>query len=618
MSEIIQNKADDNQLSGLKGHSEKEKREILLEIDQIAEQNRLVVTDELFKITPLKKGGTLPLVINILGIIAIVISFYFTTRYFQEQEQTMAIEQSSYETTEGSVIKELKRQAEEKLNKKKEEISKIQNELSKLERESTNLRDNMDSQIREKELELRLEMETAMAEEKERLQNQGISTTELERQMEEFQRLRKSTFASEIAEFKSKSEAAIKEKENELAKSKQIARDILQQANLDKAELTKQLNAEKEALTRESTEVTQKLKELRKLQKNEQLIQDQLTGSYNSIIESINAGNYTAAQRNIDNVRNLLNNPTVIRLPAISKKINVEIFFLDILEKEIQQAEVITTTDFTSLTRAAEVLLSARKSAGDGIDAEAEGNQNEAKRFYNEALSTLPQISKAIENLNAIEMRDRTGKSREYLLLANKAADSREINEAIKQYRAAAVSTARNNMNTSLTTAMNGIERVLNQDMEDQATSNKKELQALEADKEKTITDLNSKLSAREEAINTLSSSVKELKNSNIDLESENRNLEQRVSEIDTKGKELKDNIETLTSIVEDSNKTIGKLNQKTEESAKMIDFLTEEINKSAYAIDALTKKAASAVNRAELLEEELIDAVDHIAELTN
>ena len=58
------------------------------------------------------------MIINILGIIAIVTSFYFTNRYFQEQEQTMAMEESSYESTEGSVIEELKRQAEEKLNKK--------------------------------------------------------------------------------------------------------------------------------------------------------------------------------------------------------------------------------------------------------------------------------------------------------------------------------------------------------------------------------------------------------------------------------------------------------------------------------------------------------------------
>ncbi|MCK5672785.1 MAG: hypothetical protein KAH95_05385 [Spirochaetales bacterium] len=643
MSEIIQNQADDNGISGLEGHSEKEKQEILHEIDQITEQNRLTVTDDLFKITPLKKGGTLPLVINILGILAIVASFYFTNRYFQEQEQTMAMEESSYESTEGSVIEELKRQAEEKLNKKQEEISQIQNELSKLDRESASLRENMDSQIKDKELELRSEMEAALADEKARLQNQDISTAELEKQLQEFQKTRENTFASEIAEFKSESEAAIKEKEEELAKSKQIAKDILEQANRDKAvieadtqkreaQLTRQFEAEKEALTRESSEATQKLKELSELQKNEQLIQDQLTGSYNSIIESIKTGNYTEAQIGIDDVRNLLNDPNVLRLPTISKKKNVELFFLDTMEKEIQQAGVRTTTDFTSLTRAAEVLLSARQNVEFGTNAEAEGNEYDAKRFYNEALSTLPQISKAIENLNAIETRDRTARSREYILLANKAADSKQMNEAIKQYRAADVSTAHSNMDANLTTAINGIERVLNQEKEDLATLTRENLKDLEADmgktitdlnseidiREETITDLNSELGIREENINTITSSLEELENSNADLASEKNNLEQIVSEIDTREIELKDDVELLATKVEDSKKTIDDLNQKVEESAKTIDSLTTEVKKSAFAIDALTKKAARAVNRAEVLEQELNDAVNQIVELIN
>lgn len=629
MSEIIQSRPGDNQISGLEGHSEKEKQEILHEIDQITEQNRIKVTDDLFKISPSKKGGTLPLVINIIGIIAIAASFYFTNRYFQEQEQTMAMEESSYESTEGSVIEELKRQAEEKLNKKQEEISVIQNELAKLDMESASLRENMDSQIRDKELELRSEMEAALAEERARLQGQDISSAELEKQLLEFQTSRENSFAAEIEEFKNKSEAAIKEKEEELAKSKQIARDILEQANRDKAaieadtqkreaELTEQFEAEKEALTRETSEATQKLQELSELQRNEQLIQDQITGSYNFIIESIKAGNYTEAKISIDDVKNLLDDPNVIRLPSISKRKNVEMFFLETLEKEIQQAGVRTTTDFTSMTRAAEVLLSARQSVEYGTSAEAEGNQYDAKRFYNEALSTLPQITRAVENLNAIETRDRTARSREYLLLGNKAADGGQLNEAVKQYRAAAIGTVQDNLDTALTTAINGIERVLKQDKEDLTASTNKDLRELEASTEKTITGLNSELSTQEETINTLTSNLEASESSNAELESEKSNLEQIVSEIDTREEELKNNVEVLSSRVEESTKKIEQLNQKVEESAKKIATLTTEAKKAAFTIETLTKRAARAVNRAEVLEEELNDAVNQIVELIN
>ena len=132
MSEINQGQSEKDQLYSIEGFSEEEQEEIRQQIDLISEQNRIPVTDELFKITPTKRGGTLPLVINILGIIAIAASFYLTNRYFQEQEQTMAMEESTYESTEGSVIEELKSQAEEKLNLKEEEIANIQVELAKL------------------------------------------------------------------------------------------------------------------------------------------------------------------------------------------------------------------------------------------------------------------------------------------------------------------------------------------------------------------------------------------------------------------------------------------------------------------------------------------------------
>ena len=624
MSEIIQSQPDDLNLSDLEGHSEKEKQEILHEIDQITEQNRLTVTDELFKITPLKKGGTLPLVINILGIIAIVTSFYFTSQYFQEQEQTMATNESSYKSTEGSVIEELKRQAEEKLNKKQAEISQIQNELSKLDRESAALRENMDSRIKDKELELRSEMEEALAKERARLQSQNISTLDLEKQLREFQDARESVFNADIEIFKNESALAIKAKEEELAKARQIANDILEQANRDKvaieaetlkreAELTKQFEEEREALTKQTTEATKKLAELSQLQKNEQLIQDQITGSYNSIIKSIDEGNYLEAKTGIEAVRTLLNDPQISDLPSINKRKNIELYFLDSMEKEIQQAGVITTTDFTSMTRAAEALLSARQSAQYGTDAEKEGSQYDAKRFYNEALSTLPQISKAVENLNVIEANDRTSISREYLDLGNNAMNEGKLNEAIKQFRAAALRTAPENTE-SITKAIAGIETAL-----------KRENEIHKARLEKAISELNSKLETKETDIKELAIDYTSLENSNIELEnsilnleSEKRILEKAVADAEKNQEELINRMKDLSKQVDESEVTINELNSKILKSAQTIEELNVEIRKTTYTIEALTKKAARATSRAEDLENELNDAVNQIVDLIN
>ena len=631
MSDIIQNQTEDDQLYNIEGFSEEEQLEIRQQIDKISSQNRISVSEELFKISPAKKGGTLPLIINVIGLLAIAASFYLTNRYFQQKEQTMAMEESSYESTEGSVISELKRQAEEKLNKKQEVITKIQNELSKLDKESASLKENMDSRIKSKEQELRLEMEAALATERARLQSQNISTADLEKQLKEFQTNKENALQADIEVFKNESAAALKAKEEELAKAKQVANDILEKANRDKAaikadtqkreaELTAQFDAEKEALTKETSEATQKLKKLSELQKNEQLVQDQITGSYNNVISSLNSGKYSEAQIGIDNIRKLLDDPNVINLPAISKRKNVELFFLDTIEKEIKQSGARTTTDFSSMTRAAEILITARKSAELGAAAETEGNQYDAKRYYNEALSSLPQISRAITNLRKIEASDRDANSEEYISLGNLALNKGQISESLKQYRNAAAGTAPNNIIT-LNTALDGIEKSLNLDKENTKKQYEKQIANFNSqmdDLDKTTAELKDELEKSKETMNSLGSEKETDKTSITKLEEEKNGLEQKLTELKTEKENLNSTISELNSKIDDSNKTIEQLKQDTTVSSQTIDDLKTEVRKSAIAVETLTKRADRAMKRASNLENELNYAVNQIVDLLN
>jgi len=631
LSDIIQNQTEDDQLYNIEGFSEEEQLEIRQQIDQISGQNRISVTEELFKINPAKKGGTLPLIINIIGLLAIAASFFLTNRYFQQKEQSMAMAESSYESAEGSVIGELKRQAEEKLNKKQEEITQIQNELSKLDKESASLKENMDSRIKSKEQELRLEMEAALATERERLQSKNISTADLEKQLKEFQENKESTMQADIEAFKNKSTAALKAKEEELAKAKQIANDILEKANKDKAaieadtqkreaELTAQFNAEKEALTKETSEATQKLKKLSELQKNEQLIQDQITGSYNNVIASLNEGKYDEAQIGIDNIKKLLDDPNIINLPAISKRKNVELFFLDTLEKEIKQSGARTTTDFSTMTRAAEILIAARKSAELGATAAAEGNQYDAKRYYNEALSSLPQISRAVTNLRKIEASVRNVNSKEYISLGNLAINEGQISEALKQYRNAANRTAPDNI-PALNTALDGIEKSLNLDKENIKKQYEKQIAKFNSqlnNLDETIAGLKNDLDKSKEIINRLETEQEADKTNMDKLEDEKNRLEKNLADLETEKENMDTTISALNNKIDDSNKTIEQLKQNATVSSQTIDNLKTEVRKSAIAVETLTKRADRAVKRASDLENELNDAVNQIVELLN
>jgi len=489
----------------------------------------------------------------------------------------------------------------------------------------------MDSRIKSKEQELRIEMEAALTNERARLQNQNISSADLEKQLKEFQANKESTLQTDIELFKNKSAAALKEKEKELAKQKQIANDILEQANRDKAEieadtqkreaeLTAQFNAEKEALTKETSEATQKLQKLSELQKNEQLIQDQITGSYNNIINSLNNGKYSEAQIAIDNIRKLLDDPNVTNLPAISKRKNVELFFLDTLEKEIKQSGARTTTDFSSMTRAADILITARKSADLGAAAETAGNQYDAKRYYNEALSSLPQISRALTNLQKIEASDRDANSEEYISLGNLALNKKQISEALKQYRNAAAGTTPDNIIT-LNKALDGIEKSLNLDKENTKKQYEKQIANFNSqmdDLDKTTAELKNELEKSKETINSLGSETETDKTSITKLEEEKNGLEQKLTELKTEKENLNSTISELNNKMDDSKKTIEQLNQDASLSSQTIGNLTAEVKKSAIAVETLTKRANRAVRRASDLENELNDAVNQIVELLN
>lgn len=584
----------------IEGFSEEEKEEILQQIDKISSQSQISITPELFEVKPAKKGGTLPLVINIMGIFVIAAAFFFANRYFQAKEDTMVLGEKTYQSTEDSVVKELKKQAEEKLQQKEQEISKIQSELEKLDKESSSLKATMESQIKAKEEELRRQMEEALAKERERLQSKGISSAEMEKQLKEFQDKKENDISSALETFKAQSEAAMKEKEKELAQAKAVAQQILDKANKDKAaleadakkreeELKKQFEAEKEALTKQSSEAMKKLQELSELQRNEQLIQDQITGSYTTIMNAIEAGNYPKASLAIADVRKVLSDPKIQQLPNIFKRLKIENFILDSLENEISQARTEDTTDFKTLAQTAQLLINARTNVKKGEDAVKAGKIYDAKRYFNAAIASLPKIEGAVNQLRDIEAKSMEDRAKDYLVLGDASLRKGDLKDAIEQYRNAAVNSV--NINREILSAsIHKLENVKELQLKNQSARDTDKYNSLKESSDKKIAALSDELEAKNSEIEKLSNQIKEEQTKKSELES-------KLADLESKNSELGD--------------TITKKDEKIKE-------LSDEITKSSQRIQNLMTRVNTAERQVSKLQKELDDAVNQIVDLIN
>lgn len=593
--------------SQIESFSQEEREEILEQIEKISSQSYIKTSPELFEVNPTKKGGTLPLFINIIGLLIIISGFFFTSRYFQAKEENIVLGEKRYTSTEGSVVKALKRQSEAQIKQKQQEISKIQSELEKLDKESSKLKATMDDQIKAKEKELTIQMQQELEKERTRLKNTGVSSAELEKKLKEFETQKQVYMSNTLKSFKTQSENALKEKEQQLAQAKKIAQQILDKANRDKAaleenakkredQLKKQFEKEKKTLIEQSSNAEKKLLELNQQQHNEQLVQDQITSSYATIITRIKSGNYPEAELAINDLRKLLTDPKIKYLTNINKRLGIENFILDSLENEIKQGQTENTTDFTTLTQAAQTLLNARANIIKGDESAKKGDMYTATRFYNTALASLPHVKTAITSLQKIEAKNLESHAKEYITLGDSSFRKGNLKDAVTQYRNGAV-TAVNINKKVLSTSINKLESALALMRKNIEDKNDAAYRNLKNNLGKKISSLQMDLDTKKSEIDKLNSILQNEQSKKSDLE-----------------KQLNDLNMQMTNLQKENSLLTSKLSKRD----SSIKTLNEQLAKSSVRIQNLTKRVKQTEKKISSLQKELDDAVNQIVDLIN
>jgi chromosome segregation ATPase len=324
-----------------------EQIEIIGEINEVLEKNRIEIKPDTFAFTPKKRGSLIPLLINGGALVILAASAFFLLAFFNREERSLIRDSATVLTAEGKLIEALRKESEQQLNEKDRQITDIRIRLEDLRRQAETAKLDTEAKIREREDQLRAELEAQLESERQKLQGEGLTAVAINDQLSNLEQRLTSENESRLAEFRSQSEAELAEKETELAALEEQYRQSLiqfqqersalqQQFSQREAELRAQLAQQAAEMESARAEVADQLAELREQRRREQLVYDQILSSYGRVQDALESGQYDAALRGLSNLESFLSQSSIASLPAIQDRIPTERFLIASLRNLIE------------------------------------------------------------------------------------------------------------------------------------------------------------------------------------------------------------------------------------------------------------------------------------------
>jgi hypothetical protein len=553
--------SQDDELNNASGISAEDRREILQQIEQVANKNKIAVTPELFRIKAVKKGFLMPLFSWIIAIIFGFGAYFGLELLFQSRETLSETEQGIVQNVEAEILEAQRRDAESRLNAKDDEISSINSQLANIQSDLASLEANVDAEVEARETELRLALEEELARERERLQGQGLSEADVEAAIGAFEAERNLAFESQLNQFRLEQEA---EREQQAATLRQAQQDFntrLAQANNEKAALeeqvaekTSELEAEIARLQEQSdeqlSEATEEIERLSQLQEEEARISNQLIGFYTRIRTDINASNFSSARNNLQLLNNFLSTESFFTVESLRQRRDTELFLVDSLDSLIATRE--RSRETASLLESASVLTEVDRLVSQAQAAAQGGNTTRAEQVYEEALELIPAVKNSFEYVQA-----------------------QEVNRNEKNLK-----DALDSLETSLTTRYTNL-------IDEQQNDFESQLARLNS----TNSDLQEEIATQKELIQTLQNQV--------------ASIQQQLSSSESELSEASTEVTRLTTALRLSEQQLSQAQSDLEAERERVSNLSSSQGASSEEVVALQTRLDELENQASLLEQQ-------------
>ncbi|MDR0557479.1 MAG: hypothetical protein LBG43_06385 [Treponema sp.] len=179
------------------GISVDDTKEIEAQIAELALKNRIILKDDMGK--PLKKEMAFPIVVNLALFGAAAIVLFFLMHYFNQQERGIG-RGRAFSSVEGELINQLREDSENIISGKEREIASVRQELSALELQRQRELADFDAQLELREAAFLEQLRKDREDEQARLAVQGLSGSEINERLRNFERERMERYRGQLAE----------------------------------------------------------------------------------------------------------------------------------------------------------------------------------------------------------------------------------------------------------------------------------------------------------------------------------------------------------------------------------------------------------------------------------
>ncbi len=388
------------------GATTEEQLEVMSELSELSEKQRIHITEDTFAYTPGKNDRRLPVLINLaaVGLLLVAgIGLYF---FFDLRERFFTSGRATVLTAEGKLLQAVRQDAQSQISQRDQQIADIQQKLSTLDQDRERLKLESEARLKQREEELQAGMDKTLQAEREKLSGQGLSAQEMENrlrllqeQMESKNRQDLDALRQQVERDRGQQEAAFKALEAEykggLERLGAEKSRLEEQLRLKEQELSEKFRQETAALKSEQAKTAESLTRLTEQRQKEDLASEQILSFYDQLRGDLAKPDYDQALRTLASFESFLDQDSIRSLPPIQRRRSVELFVIDSFRALIDRQRSASMQTAPSLLAAAEVLTSIQQAVSQADQAYQAGRTEQARALYLAALGKIPELEHA-------------------------------------------------------------------------------------------------------------------------------------------------------------------------------------------------------------------------------
>jgi len=197
--------------------NDREREEILEEIQKLVTTRRIDTSSEKLEMKKVKLGMWFPLSVNLLSLGLLAAGFFGARWYFDQRAEEIRTQSAQQFSLEGRLITKLLEESQKKIEEQQAEIDKIQGDLSRLTEEKDQLAGQYETQLKNREEQLKQELSQELATERARLSQQGVSQAEIDRRLKEFEDRKNSELNQNLERLRQEAQAELAQREAQLS-----------------------------------------------------------------------------------------------------------------------------------------------------------------------------------------------------------------------------------------------------------------------------------------------------------------------------------------------------------------------------------------------------------------